>query len=99
MLAIGLLRWRDQPSWVFLDPGLLLGLTPSALVANSNAGWIRLTFVAAVATMVIGTRFPFQASFIIGATILAKIVCGNSWRSPPHPPLDPSAPPAPSSSP
>ncbi|MEU0096835.1 DUF2157 domain-containing protein [Kribbella sp. NPDC006257] len=75
MLAIGLLRWRDQPSWVYLGPGLLLGLVPSALVANSNHDFLRSTFVvaAAVAVMVIGTRFSLQAPFVIGATVLAKI--------------------------
>ncbi|GAA1652130.1 hypothetical protein GCM10009744_50010 [Kribbella alba] len=75
MLAIGLLSWRDQPSWVYLGPGLLVGLTPSALVANSNDDWMRLTFVvaAAVAIMVIGARFSLQAPFVIGATVLAKV--------------------------
>jgi hypothetical protein len=75
MLAIGLLRWRDQPSWVYLGPGLLLGLAPSALVASSNQDWMRVTFVvaAAVAIMMIGAHFSLQAPFVIGATVLAKI--------------------------
>ncbi len=75
MLAIGLLRWRDQPSWVYLGPGLLLGLVPSALVASSNHDFLRITFVvaAAVAVIVLGTRFSLQAPFVIGATVLAKI--------------------------
>jgi hypothetical protein len=75
MLAIGILRWRGRPSWVYLGPGLLLGLTPSALVANSNDGWLRLAFVVAtaVAIMVIGSRFCLQAPFVIGATVLAKV--------------------------
>jgi hypothetical protein len=75
MLAIGLLRWRNQSSWVYLGPGLLLGLVPSALVASSNHDFLRITFVvaAAVVVIVIGTRFSLQAPFVIGATVLAKI--------------------------
>jgi hypothetical protein len=75
MLAIGLLRWRDQSSWVYLGPGLLLGLVPSALLASSNGDYLRITFVvaAAVAVIMIGTRFSLQAPFVIGATVLAKI--------------------------
>lgn len=75
MLAIGLLRWRDQHSWVFLGPGLLLGLVPSALLATGEDGFLRLTFVVAAALVIIlvGVRFSLQAPFVIGAAVLAKI--------------------------
>ncbi|TDU86626.1 hypothetical protein EV138_0140 [Kribbella voronezhensis] len=75
MLALGLLRWRDQPSWVYLGPGLLLGLVPSALVASSNHDFLRITFVvaAAVTIVALGTRFGLQAPFVIGAAVLTKI--------------------------
>ncbi|MEU4389496.1 hypothetical protein [Kribbella sp. NPDC023855] len=75
MLAAGIYGWRDQSSWIFLGPGLLLGLVPSALIANSNDDYLRTTFVvaAAVAIILIGTRFALQAPFIIGAGILQKI--------------------------
>ncbi len=75
MLAIGVYGWRNQPSWVFLGPGLLLGLVPSALVANSNYDYLRTTFVvaAALAIILIGTRFSLQAPFIIGSGVLLKI--------------------------
>ncbi|WP_020389958.1 SCO7613 C-terminal domain-containing membrane protein [Kribbella catacumbae] len=75
MLAIGVYGWRNQPSWVFLGPGLLLGLVPSALIANSNYDYLRTTFVvaAALAVILIGTRFSLQAPFVIGAGVLLKI--------------------------
>jgi hypothetical protein len=75
MLALGILGWRTQPSWVYLGPGLLLGLVPSALVANSNEAYLRTTFVvaAAVAVILIGARYSLQAPFVIGATVLLKI--------------------------
>ena len=74
VLAIGLLRWRDQSSWIFLGPSLLIGLTPSALIADGN-DVVRTTLViaAALAVILIGVRFTLQAPFIIGATVLAKI--------------------------
>ncbi|TCM50043.1 putative membrane protein DUF2157 [Kribbella sp. VKM Ac-2568] len=75
LLAIGLLGWRDQPSWVYLGPGLLLGLVPSALVANSNEDYLRTTFVVATAVTIIliGVRYTLQSPFIIGAAVLLKI--------------------------
>jgi hypothetical protein len=75
MIAIGVLAWRDQPSWVYLGPGLLIGLVPSALIADSNDNWIRVTFVVAAALVVIvlGTQLGLQAPFVIGAAVLAKI--------------------------
>ncbi|WP_112241075.1 SCO7613 C-terminal domain-containing membrane protein [Kribbella monticola] len=75
MLALGLLRWSNQPSWVYLGPGLLLGLVPSALVASSNHDFLRTTFVvaAAVTIITIGTRFSLQAPFVTGAAVLTKI--------------------------
>jgi hypothetical protein len=75
ILAIGIYGWRTQPSWIYLGPGLLLGLAPSALVANSNYDYLRTTFVvaAALAVILIGTRYALQAPFIIGATVLLKI--------------------------
>ncbi|NEA32897.1 hypothetical protein G3I17_14650 [Streptomyces sp. SID13031] len=75
MLAIGLYGWRNQPSWTYLGPGLLLGLVPSALIANSNYDYLRTTFVvaAALAIILIGTRQSLQAPFVIGATVLLKI--------------------------
>ncbi|GAA0955026.1 hypothetical protein GCM10009554_61810 [Kribbella koreensis] len=74
-LAIGIYAYRTQPSWIYLGPGLLLGLVPSALVANSNNDYLRTTFVvaAAVTIILIGTRYSLQAPFIIGATVLLKI--------------------------
>jgi hypothetical protein len=75
MIAVGLLGWRDQSSWVFLGPGLLLGLVPSALIANSNDGALRLAPVvaAAVAIVLIGVRGSLQAPFVVGAGVLAKV--------------------------
>ncbi|MEV0287831.1 hypothetical protein AB0H36_27275 [Kribbella sp. NPDC050820] len=75
MIAIGVLAWRDQPSWIFLGPGLLIGLVPSALIADGNDSWIRLTLVvaAAVAVIVLGAQLGLQAPFVIGAAVLAKI--------------------------
>lgn len=75
ILAIGIYAYRTQPSWIYLGPGLLLALAPSALVANSNYDYLRTTFVvaAAVAVILIGTRYSLQAPFIIGATVLLKI--------------------------
>jgi hypothetical protein len=74
MLALGILRWRDQPSWLFLGPGLLLGLVPSALLADGN-DILRTTLVitAAVAVILAGTRFSLQAPFVVGAAVLTKI--------------------------
>ena len=75
MVAVGVLAWRDQPSWVYLGPGLLIGLVPSALIADSNDNWIRVTLVVAAALVVIvlGAQLGLQAPFVIGALVLAKI--------------------------
>jgi hypothetical protein len=73
MLAIGVLAWRDQPSWIYLGPGLLLGLVPSALIADGN--WIRTALVVAAGVIVIalGAHLGLQAPFVVGAAVLAKI--------------------------
>lgn len=75
MLAIGVLAWRDQSSWIFLGPGLLIGLVPPTLLADSNDNWIRVTLVvaAALAVILIGSSRGLQAPFAIGAAVLAKI--------------------------
>jgi hypothetical protein len=75
MAAIGLLAWRDQSSWVFLGPGLLIGLVPSTLIAEGNDNWVRMTLVvtAALAVILVGAQFGLQAPFVIGAAVLAKI--------------------------
>jgi hypothetical protein len=75
MLSIGILAWRDQPSWIYLGPGLLIGLVPSALIADGNNSWIRVTCVVAAALVVIvlGAQLGLQAPFVIGAAVLAKI--------------------------
>jgi hypothetical protein len=75
MVAIGILAWRDQSSWIFLGPGLLIGLVPSALIADGNDNWIRITLVvaAALAVIVLGAQLGLQAPFVIGAAVLAKI--------------------------
>ncbi len=75
MVAIGVLAWRDQSSWVFLGPGLLIGLVPSTLIADGNDNWVRVTFVvaAALAVIMVGAQFGLQAPFVIGAAVLAKI--------------------------
>ncbi|MGW1340786.1 SCO7613 C-terminal domain-containing membrane protein [Kribbella sp. NPDC002412] len=75
MIAIGVLAWRDQPSWIFLGPGLLIGLVPSALIADGNDSWIRVTLVvaAALTVIVLGAQLGLQAPFVIGAAVLAKI--------------------------
>ncbi|WP_328521456.1 SCO7613 C-terminal domain-containing membrane protein [Kribbella sp. NBC_00359] len=75
MLAIGVLAWRNESSWVYLGPGLLIGLVPSALLADSNDNWIRVTFVvaAALAVILVGVYRGLQAPFVIGAAVLAKI--------------------------
>ncbi|WP_165949481.1 SCO7613 C-terminal domain-containing membrane protein [Kribbella turkmenica] len=75
MLAIGVLAWRDQPSWVYLGPGLLIGLVPSALIADGNHSWVRVTFVvaAALAVIVLGAQLGLQAPFAVGAAVLAKV--------------------------
>jgi hypothetical protein len=75
LLGIGIIAWRNQSSWVYLGPGLLLGLVPSTLLANSNDNWIRVTLVvaAALAVILVGTQRGLQAPFVIGAAVLAKI--------------------------
>ena len=75
MLAIGVLAWRNESSWVYLGPGLLIGLVPSALLADSNDNWIRVTLVvaAALAVILVGVYRGLQAPFVIGAAVLAKI--------------------------
>ncbi|WP_241995177.1 SCO7613 C-terminal domain-containing membrane protein [Kribbella antiqua] len=75
MIAIGVLAWRDQSSWVFLGPGLLIGLVPSTLIADGNDSWIRVTFVvaAALAVVVLGAQLGLQAPFVVGAAVLAKV--------------------------
>ncbi|WBQ02293.1 SCO7613 C-terminal domain-containing membrane protein [Kribbella sp. CA-293567] len=75
LLAIGTYGWRTHPSWVYLAPGLLLGLVPSTLLANSNDDHLRTTFVvaAALTTILLGTRLSLQAPFLIGAAVLLKI--------------------------
>ncbi|TWD83798.1 hypothetical protein FB561_4967 [Kribbella amoyensis] len=74
MLAIGILRWRDQPSWLFLGPGLLLALAPSTLLANGNdIPRTTLVVAAATAAILIGTRGSLQAPFVLGAAALTKI--------------------------
>ena len=40
LLAAGVVAWHNQPSWVFLGPGLLLGLAPSTLIANTIDNWL-----------------------------------------------------------
>ncbi|MEV5964428.1 hypothetical protein AB0L70_21835 [Kribbella sp. NPDC051952] len=75
MLTIGVLAWRTQPSWIYLGPGLLLGLVPSTLIADGNQNWLRVTLVvaAALAVIAIGTQRSLQAPFLIGAAVLLKI--------------------------
>lgn len=75
LLATGIVAWRNEPSWVFLGPGLLLGLAPSTLIADTTDNWLRATLVvaAAVLLILIGTRRSLQAPFIIGAAAVAKI--------------------------
>jgi hypothetical protein len=75
MLAIGILAWRDRSSWIFLGPGLLIGLAPSALLADSNDNWVRVTLVvaAALAVILVGVYGGLQAPFVIGAAVLAKV--------------------------
>lgn len=75
MIAIGVVAWRDQSSWVYLGPGLLLGLVPSAVLANGNDNWVRVTCVVAAALVVIivGAQRGLQAPFVVGALVLAKI--------------------------
>ncbi|MGW6275874.1 SCO7613 C-terminal domain-containing membrane protein [Kribbella sp. NPDC055071] len=75
MLAIGVLAWRAQPSWIYLGPGLLLGLVPSTIIADSNQTWLRVTLVvaAALATILLGTHRSLQAPFLIGAAILLTV--------------------------
>ncbi|MET9272444.1 hypothetical protein [Kribbella sp. NPDC003557] len=75
LLAVGIVAWRNQPSWVFLGPGLLLGLAPSALIADTTDNWLRATLVvaAAVLLILIAVRHSLQAPFIIGAAAVAKI--------------------------
>jgi hypothetical protein len=75
MIAIGIFAWRDQSSWVYVGPGLLLGLVPSAVLADGNDGWIRVTCVvaAALVVIVVGAQRGLQAPFVVGALVLAKI--------------------------
>jgi hypothetical protein len=75
LLAVGIVAWRNQPSWVFLGPGLLLGLAPSTLIADTTDNWLRATLVvaAAVLLILIAVRHSLQAPFIIGAAAVAKI--------------------------
>ncbi|WP_238174093.1 SCO7613 C-terminal domain-containing membrane protein [Kribbella kalugense] len=75
LLAVGTLAWRNKPSWLFLGPGLLIGLAPSTLIANTDDSWLRVTLVVAAALLIllIGTRLSLQSPFLIGAAALAKI--------------------------
>lgn len=76
LLAVGIVAWRNQPSWVFLGPGLMLGLAPSALVADTTDNWLRATLVvaaAAVLLILIAVRYSLQSPFVIGSAAVAKI--------------------------
>ncbi|WP_328999148.1 hypothetical protein OHA18_32470 [Kribbella sp. NBC_00709] len=75
LIAIGLLAYRNHSSWISLAPGLLVGLTPSTLIATPTGNWLRLTLVVAAAllTILTGTRHSLQAPFLIGAAVLAKL--------------------------
>ncbi|TDW86190.1 SCO7613 C-terminal domain-containing membrane protein [Kribbella sp. VKM Ac-2566] len=75
LLAVGIVAWRNQPSWVFLGPGLMLGLAPSALIADTTDNWLRATLVvaAAVLLILIGVRQSLQSPFVIGSGVVAKI--------------------------
>ncbi|TDO44741.1 putative membrane protein DUF2157 [Kribbella sp. VKM Ac-2571] len=75
LLTVGIVAWRNQPSWAFLGPGLMLGLAPSALIADTTDNWLRATLVvaAAVLLVLIGVRRSLQSPFIIGSAAIAKI--------------------------
>jgi hypothetical protein len=75
MIAVGVLAWRDEPSWISLGPALLVGLLPSTIVADGTDSVIRLAVVlaAAVAVILMGLRFSLQAPFVVGATVVAKL--------------------------
>ncbi|MEU4193879.1 DUF2157 domain-containing protein [Kribbella sp. NPDC026611] len=75
LLALGILAWRNQSSWISLAPGLLLGLAPSTLIANTSDNWLRPTLVitTAVLLILIGVRYALQSPFLIGATAILKI--------------------------
>jgi hypothetical protein len=75
LLAAGILAWRNRPSWIYLGPGLLVGLLPSTLAADTTGNWLRATFVVATAVVLIliGVRRGLQAPFLIGAAAVAKI--------------------------
>jgi hypothetical protein len=75
LLAIGILAWRNRSSWIFLGPGLLLGLVPSTLAADTTDDWLRATLVVAVAVLLIlvGVRGSLQSPFVIGSAVVAKI--------------------------
>ncbi|ADB32249.1 hypothetical protein Kfla_3186 [Kribbella flavida DSM 17836] len=74
MLTVGVLRWRHRASWLFLGPGLLLGLAPSTLIATSNdTARSTILLAVAVAIILIGTRRTLQAPFVLGAAVLTKI--------------------------
>ena len=79
MLLAGLLGWHRSSSWVSTGPGLLVGLLPSALIANADdAGtpWrLALVVAAAVAVVLAGVLTRTQAPFTIGASTLALIGC------------------------
>ncbi|WP_350276748.1 hypothetical protein [Kribbella sp. HUAS MG21] len=75
LLAIGILAWRNQSSWISLAPGLLLALAPSTLAADTTHDWLRATLVvaAAVLLILIGIRRSLQSPFVIGSAAVAKI--------------------------
>ncbi|MGW6196672.1 SCO7613 C-terminal domain-containing membrane protein [Kribbella sp. NPDC055110] len=75
LLTVGIVAWRNQSSWVYLGPGLLLGLAPSTLTADTTDNWLRATLVVAAAVLLIllAVRYSLQSPFIIGSAAVAKI--------------------------
>lgn len=81
-LAVGLYLVRRQPessTWLLLGPGLALALLPSVPRALADPTDLRalLLGLGAVAALVLGARFTWQAPFVLGSVILTLLVLFN----------------------
>ncbi|TDW76141.1 hypothetical protein EV653_1286 [Kribbella pratensis] len=48
LLAVGILAWRNQPSWIHPTPGL-----PSAIITTTHGTWLRPTLPVATAGLIL----------------------------------------------
>jgi hypothetical protein len=81
-LAVGFYFVARQPgvtTWLLLGPGLALALLPSVPQALAAPADLRalLLGLGAVAALVLGIRFTWQAPFVFGAVVITLLVLFN----------------------